>query len=165
MECEVCGRVIEKPFYVKIEGSKMRTCAACSKFGIPMEQPIQKKQAGFRYTAREEKTIPKVVRKNRGLANAIEYLENYGETIRNARQRRSLTQEELGRLINEKMSVIARLETKKMVPTVELAKKLEKALEVQLIEESEKEKITGTQIPAGELTIGDVIKIRKGKSK
>ncbi|MFH1774907.1 MAG: multiprotein bridging factor aMBF1 [Methanobacteriota archaeon] len=152
MECEVCGRTIEKPFYVKIEGSEMRTCGTCSKFGVRIKQREQKKQATFKYPrAREEKII--------------EYVESYGEVIRNARQRRGLTQEELGKLINEKTSVIARLETKKMVPTMELAKKLEKVLEVKLIEELEEEKITGTRISAGELTIGDVIKIRKGKSE
>lgn len=152
MECEVCGRTIEKPFYVKIEGSEMRTCDSCSKFGVQIKRQEQKKQATFKYPQlREEKTI--------------EYVENYGEAIRNARQRRGLTQEELGKLINEKMSVIARLESEKMVPTAELAKKLEKALDIQLLEELEEEKITGARAPTGELTIGDVIKIKKGKSE
>lgn len=152
MECEVCGRTIEKPFYVKIEGSEMRTCAACSKFGVRIARQEQKKQATFKYPQlREEKTV--------------EYVENYGEAIRNARQRRGLTQEELGKLTNEKMSVIARLESEKMVPTAELAKKLEKSLDIQLLEEREEEKITGDRAPARELTIGDVIKIKKGKSE
>lgn len=160
MECEVCGRTIEKPFYVKIEGSEMRTCDSCSKFGIQIKRQEQKKQATFKYPQfREEKTIPL------RLAHAIEYVENYGEAIRNARQRRGLTQEELGKLINEKMSVIARLESEKMVPTAELGKKLEKALDIQLLEELEEEKITGARAPTGELTIGDVIKIKKGKSE
>ncbi|MBI5254138.1 MAG: TIGR00270 family protein [Euryarchaeota archaeon] len=164
MECEVCGRTIEKPFYVKIEGSEMRTCAACSKFGVQIKRQEQKKQAAFKYPQlREEKTIPKVGATPLRLAHAMEYVENYGEAIRNARQRRGLTQEELGKLINEKMSVIARLESEKMVPTAELAKKLEKSLDIQLLEELEEEKITGARAPAGELTIGDVIKIRKGK--
>ena len=128
----------------------MRTCGTCSKFGVQIARREQKKQATSKYPhAREEKTI--------------ECVENYGEAIRNARQKSGLTQEELGKLINEKMSVIARLETKKMVPTVELARKLEKALDIQLLEELEEEKITGIRAPAGELTLGDVIKIRKGK--
>lgn len=148
MECEVCGRSVEKLFYVKIEGSEVYACENCSKFGVLIVQGAQKKQATFKYPQfREEKTV--------------EYVENYGEAIRNARQRRGLTQEELGKLINEKMSVIARLESEKMVPTAELAKKLEKLLDIQLLEELQEEKIIAARPPAGELTIGDVIKIKK----
>ncbi len=60
---------------------------------------------------------------------------DYASIIRKARESLGLTQEQLGRLINEKPSVIRRIESGAMVPTPVIARKLERALKIRLIQE------------------------------
>ncbi len=160
MECEVCGRKIwGKPVSVVIEGTEMKTCKQCARFG------------------REAKTWSRVPRREPGKPVAVtrkrypyggkrepilEVVEDYSSIIRRAREARKLTQEELGRKINEKVSVIARLEAGKMKPSVEIAKKLERALDIKILEEiTEEEEYSTSGKASGELTIGDIIKIKK----
>ena len=67
--------------------------------------------------------------------------EDYSRLIKNARELMGITQEELGRRINEKPSVISHLETGSMKPDDALARKLEHFLKIQLFvpEDSEDE--------------------------
>ncbi|GCC10268.1 transcription factor [archaeon] len=153
MECEVCGKpIFGRPLRVVIEGSEMKTCKSCAKFGEVREiqSPQQQKQVRKRsYHKPKQEHIPDVVG-------------DYNDVIRKAREKNGLTQEELGLIINEKASVINRLESKRMSPSISLAKKLERALEIKLLEESEES--SPGEFKRGEnaeLTIGDIIKVKK----
>jgi putative transcription factor len=150
MECEVCGRPIGRPVFVQIEGAEMKVCSACAKFGS--KETWQKKTTPTKlkksFTTRPAKTL--------------ECVEDYSERIRGAREDMKLSREKLGERINEKASVIARLESGKMIPDMRLAKKLEQALGLKLLKEAEEEIFqTRRRGAGGELTIGDVIKIKK----
>jgi putative transcription factor len=68
-----------------------------------------------------------------------EFVEGYGEIIRKARERLGLTREELGALIQDKSSVIKKIENEELKPTIEQAKKLEKALKVKILVEVSEE--------------------------
>lgn len=49
-----------------------------------------------------------------------------------------------------------------MVPDINLARKLEKTLNIKLLEKlQEEEELSSTSYSTGELTIGDIAKIRK----
>jgi len=89
---------------------------------------------------------------------------NYNVLIRQARENMGLTQADLAKLIGEKESIVRRLESGRMVPTLELAKKLEKVLKVKLYEEVRQEQEPPR--PQGfQLTLGDVAVIRERSSK
>ncbi len=57
---------------------------------------------------------------------------DYSRLIKDSRESLGITQEELGRKINEKPSVIGHLENGSMKPDDVLAKKLEHFLKIQL---------------------------------
>lgn len=58
---------------------------------------------------------------------------DYHVKIRQTRERMGISQEDLGRLINEKPSVISLLETKKLRPDAILTRKLMHHLKVDLV--------------------------------
>lgn len=160
MECEVCGRKIwGKPVSVVIEGTEMKTCPQCARFG-------REEKTWSRLPRRQPGTPVKVVKKKYPYGGKreplLEVVEDYSSIIRRAREAKKLTQEELGKKINEKVSVIARLEAGRMKPSVEIARKLERALDIKILEEVEEEvEYSSSGKVSGELTIGDIIKIKK----
>lgn len=161
MECEVCGRPIYgTPVTVKIENTEMKTCPACARFGQRENtySRVPKRTGGSPIALK--KKYPYAGKK----LNVLEVVDDYDEIIRSARDRLNLTQEELGQKVTEKSSVINRLEAKKMTPDEKLARKLEKVLNIKLLEKSEGG--DSFEVPTGEkgdLTIGDIIKIKKKK--
>jgi uncharacterized protein (TIGR00270 family) len=73
-----------------------------------------------------------------------------------------LTHEELSRTIGEKVSLLQKLETEKMIPDLNTTRKLEHALKIKLFEPSSTISIEGefTSKPTG-LTLGDLISLRQ----
>jgi putative transcription factor len=63
--------------------------------------------------------------------------EDYPSILRAAREAMGLTQEQLGMKVNEKSSVIAKLESGKLKPSIPLAKKLEHVMKVHLVEQQD----------------------------
>lgn len=93
----------------------------------------------------------------------IEIVPDFGMKIRAARERMHIGRKVLAEMINEKESVLERLEHEKMLPSEVVALKLEKALGIRLLEEvgvgpggasARKEKGKG-------LTLGDVVFVKK----
>ncbi len=58
---------------------------------------------------------------------------DYYVKIRQAREKMGLSQDQLGMMLNEKLSVIRMLETKKLKPDVILARKLMHHLKINLL--------------------------------
>lgn len=170
MRCEVCGRRINgKPFNVIIEGAKLTVCNECSKLGrIYYEEPKQKTPgARFVNTQRplvfqtKKPQIPKV-------DTSLELVENFDVKIRQAREKLGISHEELGKRINEKVSLLRKIETGKMTPDNKLATMLEHTLKIKLIVPTKEEKIPQTKLARttrGDLTIGDMIQLEKKGSE
>ena len=57
----------------------------------------------------------------------------WSRKVREARERLGLTQEQFGAKINEKVSVVHKLESGAMIPPDDLVRKLERTLKVRLI--------------------------------
>jgi len=94
-----------------------------------------------------------------GLENTV-LVSNYNKLIRQARENMGLTQADLARLIGEKESVVRRLESGRMAPTLELAKKLEKILKIKLYEVvSQEQELPKPQ--SFQLTLGDVVEVKE----
>ena len=171
MRCEVCGRRIHgEPIRSLIEGAKLTVCHECSKHGtIIYEEPKPKAavptQKGTRgpISFQIKKAPPTTV------DTSIELVESFGEKIRQAREKTGLSHEDLGKKLNEKVSLLRKIETGKMKPDNRLATKLEHILKIKLIVPASEEKVPQTKIPrmaSQELTLGDLIKIdKKDKGK
>ena len=169
MRCEVCGRKIHSsPITAVIEGARLTVCVECSKHGkivtqdeyTPKPKPLGKPSAHIPIMAQKKKTEIKV-------EITQEIIEDYTTKIRQAREKLGLTHEQLGKKINEKTSVIAKLETGKISPNNILATKLEHALKIKLLTPITEEK-TPMQMPKTanrELTLGDLIQFDNKSSE
>ena len=170
MRCEVCGRKIHtEPVTAIIEGAKLTVCIECSKHGriihqeettMPNAAPnypsnTTKKPQGPATTVQKKPSTPSV-------QITQEITPDYANQIRMAREKLSLTHEELGKKIMEKASLLKHIEAKKMEPNNQLAQKLERTLKIKLLIPISQEKIS--QFPKSankELTLGDLVKIDK----
>jgi putative transcription factor len=155
MECEICGKTALKRVPVKIEGSIMNVCGSCARFG---ERVKEGKKTIY--------TAPRMPRKTKTTsviwnAQEVELLENYASLIRAARESMGMTQEQLGKEINERESVINRIEGGKMKPDAKLIRKLERTLGVKITGKVKGEKIPLKKSVKSRLTLGDVVEIKK----
>jgi len=88
-----------------------------------------------------------------------ELVRDYDGRIRDARESRDLSQEELADRLNEKASLIRKLERGDMLPSDDVQAKLERALDVSLTDEAGTEGDDDWSSDAdGSMTLGDVVK-------
>ena len=111
----MCGRETEL-FKALVEGTELKVCPDCSKFGkvtgkIRPEPKIKKKKIEL-----EEEEQPEIIQI---------IAEDYTGRVKNARENLGLKQEELAKKLNEKESVIHKIETGHYEPDLILARKLE----------------------------------------
>ncbi len=85
-------------------------------------------------------------------------IDNYGKKIIETRKKINLTREEFAKKINEKESVIRRVESEEMRPNDKLIEKIERFLDIKLKAQYETKKIE-TRPSKGKLTIGDVLEV------
>ena len=158
MNCELCGSNIRGDVQVvNIDGGMFRVCNSCSRLGTPARVP---KPSGMgrgspsssrmssggslygsgpssRNSASASSQKPRSPSPSYGSASYdndedLVLREDYSKAIKTARELLGITQEELGRKINEKPSVISHLEVGSMKPTDELARRLEHFLKIDL---------------------------------
>ena len=156
--CEMCGKKVSNLKTVLIEGSMLNVCPNCARFGKPVKPEIAATSVEIaqRLELREKRLRTKNVFEN--IEN--ELVDDYARKIRNARTKMNLTPEELGKKINEKKTIITKIESGSMKPDESLIKKLEITLNIKLMEKTKTEKVE-TKKTGGGLTIGDLIKREK----
>jgi putative transcription factor len=147
--CELCGK--DAPLALaRVEGSQLRVCAACGRYGQVLQQagpPAPRGRPAPAPTAREAE---------------VECLaSDYGGRIRAARERRGLSQKDFARLIAEKESLVSKLEGGQFEPPLAMARKLERLLGIMLVERRPAGQAEMARpSKAASLTIGDVASIR-----
>lgn len=153
----MCGEEKLHLYKVIVEGSLLSVCERCKKFGevISIEKP--KIEEPKKEKAKPE--LPKFVDEEKQQV----VVDDYAEKIKEAREKRELTQEKLAKSIAEKESVIHKIESKHMVPSMQLAKKLEQFLRIKLLEEFDPDKKPTKEfsLKDGSVTIGDMIRLKK----
>lgn len=156
MNCELCGKEIGKPREVMIEGSRLQVCEECAQYGKEVISESSEDATSNEIMQRIEKK--KRERESRMAYDDknVELAIDYPEKINKARLDKDWTQEDLAKKINEKRSVIAKLEKADMRPSEELRKKLERTLDIDLMEQIEEVQMTETE-ESGGMTIGDLI--------
>ena len=161
MECEICGKPVPEhnPIRAKIEGSVMIVCKECSKLGKIQKAPPKPKFV--QQKNKQQKNKPKR-NYSRNDEPSEELIEDFDFAIRKARESRDWSREVLGKKINERVSVITRIETGKMTPDIKLTKKLEKALDIKLLEKVDNVDLNQfINSSSGERTLGNIMKIKR----
>lgn len=121
-ECELCGSKMKDVYIVNVDEVELRVCTKCAQgkkiISKVMDQPKGSKQQAAKAAKNE---IPQLV-------------ENYGSKMHKARESMKIPLKVLAEMINEKETLLARVEQQRTMPSVELTKKLEKALGIKLVE-------------------------------
>lgn len=171
MQCEMCGETVRgAPKLVRVEGAELQVCSKCEKFGTEVQQV---RRTDLKVPARGTATKPASPAAGiqaqswhkRDMFDFMggEVVDDYAARIRNARMEKGLSQKDLAMQMKEKEHLIKKIENSELMPEDSVRKKLEKVLEIKLIDappETEVEKKgPGTLTP----TFGDLTIIRKVK--
>jgi putative transcription factor len=98
------------------------------------------------------------------IEETLEIVEDFGSRVRRAREEFGLSQEDLGRKLNEKVSILRKIESGKMTPDHRLAEKLEHALKIKLLVPFSEPKVSPRVLSRPpETTLGDIANLKKGK--
>lgn len=168
--CEICGKpILTKPLRVKIDGAVFEcVCSECSKLGKVQKPPATSR---VRKSSKPSNGQGKQNNSRGGMSQRVytrnsepmdDIVEDYGLIVKQAREAKGFSREELGQKIYEKVSVINRIESGKMEPDLKLAKKLEKTLNITLIEKySEIDLDAFKSSASGANTLGSIVKIKR----
>jgi putative transcription factor len=165
MQCEICGAQISgKPHHIIIDRAEMDVCDRCKGFGKVVERraPVTSVRRGAPVS---DMSMVPVRRARRDLFDKMkdQLVENYPEVIKNAREAKHLTQEELAAKLLEKVNILRKVERGELVPEEELIKKLERALDIKLTEGVAEPETQGRRGESRALTLGDLINVKKNK--
>ena len=157
MQCELCGREANcKPALV--DGVRMMLCPSCMRHGKGIEiapessLPTKKSVVG-RIRKSKEKDVYEDMK--------TELVSGWNKIIKDARERKNLTREELGFRIGERTVTISKIENGDLRPSDKVVKKLEKELDIKLVEKVEgisSRGLSTTSSSGRGLTLGDFIK-------
>ncbi len=155
MNCELCGKSAGKSKKIRVEGTTLQVCPSCARHG---EEVFQSRGGKTK-----EDILARINRiQNRpysyeGTREEKELALDYPDRISKARIQLNWTQEELSNRVNEKKSVISKIERGDLNPSEELIKKLENVLDIELKEKIMEVAPKKSNTSSG-LTIGDLIK-------
>lgn len=146
----------------------MTVCSKCAKLASEYweEKPKSRAKGVSKPLA---KTIPKIPIKrspSATLTEALELVDDYGLRVRRTRENLGLSHKDLGRKIGEKVSVLRKIESGKMVPDHGVAEKLEHALKVKLlVPPSEPKALLAISSHPREITLGELVQVKKRKTE
>ncbi|MCL7413005.1 MAG: multiprotein bridging factor aMBF1 [ANME-2 cluster archaeon] len=160
MQCEICGvEIIGKPRKVVVEGTEVEVCGKCAQYGTAPQSwsPVSKKMAPVSKAPliRTKKQKP-----NPFNTMGEEIIANYSQVIREARDEKGWSQEELAHKTKVKVSLIRKVEREEIMPEDSLRKILEKTLDIKLTE-----RVSHDLMEEGGMfkstTLGDIVKIKR----
>lgn len=147
MYCDLCGEEIKNGYKVKIDESVLIVCENCKQYADKIISNIEEKRV-----TQKSKAQTKIVEEE------VEIIENFGELIKEKRMELGIDLKTFSKLLNEKESVLKRIEEGKLVPDESLAKKIERLLNIKLYTKIEKISLYKKQKP--QITLGDVAELK-----
>jgi putative transcription factor len=141
MICEMCGKEVPSTHRIEIEGSVLRVCESCRKFGKLLDPLIAPSATNAAAPRPFNGPVGAPVRTGRRSTEErdvfaevpeMELAADWGLRIRVAREARNWTQEELGKRLNEKKSLVLKLESGNFRPPDETIRKVESLLKIRL---------------------------------
>lgn len=174
-QCEMCGSEQSSLTTVKVEGAELQLCDDCKEFGTEVRTESSS-AASTKYSTSSSGGSGSgsggstgsgagtsggggSTRRRRDMFDTMdEIVADYDQRIRKARENRSLSQEDLANSLNEKASLIRKLERGDMLPSDDVKSKLEAELEISLIEGEEADDTEWSGDSSTTTTLGDVVK-------
>jgi len=175
VQCEMCGTETSSPTRVKIEGAELDVCDECADLGTEVKTQDTGGTTSTKYSTGSSGSSTASgsgggttssagggsggSRPGSDMFDDIEDLaQDYDDRIREAREAAGLSQGDLAKNLNEKASLIRKLEHGDTLPSDEVQRKLERALDIDLsagggAEETEWE----GGASSGEYTLGDMV--------
>ena len=159
---------MDGPNKVTVEGLKLMVCHKCSEIGeMGWKVRLEKMRNGrideSKSSSRKVKrlSVPKRKTTLNGFEN-YEVIENFSENIKKGREGIGISQEEFAKLIKEKLSLVQKIESGKIVPSIQLSREIEHTLKIKLLSNQKEEMENDLQSDAkSALTIGDVLHLKK----
>ncbi len=160
--CELCGKQAESRKKIMVENTVFNVCLACSKRGKPMDSApssslraihgrntnipgktgSQHSPSSSSSSLSRPSSYPNRMRpmprnkpppqKKINLTDEIILDPEFPKVIRDARNKKGITHEQLGQKINEKVTLLKKVETGTIKPDDILSKKLERFLGIKL---------------------------------
>lgn len=123
-ECEVCGAEIKGTAkYVVIGDSKLRVCKACAHYGTVVVEDKNVRVGPLAHATANSRLYEQM---DHDLEVEVE--EDYGRKLKEAREKAGLKQAELAKQINEKQSLLRKIENDEITPSDDIKRKIERVL-------------------------------------
>jgi len=149
--CDICGKGPVRA-QILLEGARMLACGRCMRSGKILHRFDDEGSI-------KPRPAPATV------GGGDEIVEGYGKIIRSAREKAGIPVAVIAERIKEKENYLKAIEQERFMPTIEVARKLEKELNIKLVEKVDKVVAPSTSGKAGfsEPTLADMIERKKGK--
>lgn len=147
--CELCGNETTSLTKVKIEGAEVKTCDSCAQMGEEVNTGTSK--------PRKKKTESKSRTRGRDTDTLAP---DYGDRVRVAREEKKLSLAEVSDDLNEKESVIRKVENQDLKPEKSLASKLSRKFGVDLYVNPEVSNVDDSTSDSRSATLGDVAEVK-----
>ncbi|MFB6196386.1 MAG: multiprotein bridging factor aMBF1 [Haloplanus sp.] len=169
-QCEMCGAESSSLTTTKVEGAELELCDECTDFGTEVRTDSGSDASSTKYSTSSSSsssggssdsttTSSSGGSRRRDMFDDMdELVADYDERIRQAREQRGLSQEELAGELNEKTSLIRKLERGDMLPSDDVQQKLESELDISLSEGAGDEDAEWSGGSSTTTTLGDVVK-------
>ena len=171
-QCEMCGAEQPSLTTTKVEGAELELCDDCTGFGTRVET-ADSGSASTKYSTSSSSSGGGGTgtdtdtdtgggggrsRRRDMFDDMDEIAGDYDDRIRAAREAEGVSQEDLAKRLNEKVSLIRKLERGEMLPSDEVREKLERRLEISLVEGSDGGDDDWSADSSTTTTLGDVVK-------
>jgi len=147
VQCEMCGAETSDPKTVKVEGAELDVCSECADFGTEVKTQ-QKSSTSTKYSTGSSSSAGSSSssgrssgssgssgggRRRRDMFDDMgELAQDYDELIRRAREKKGLSQADLANELNEKASLIRKVERGDTLPSDSVQTKIERELGIDL---------------------------------
>ena len=172
----MCGAETSDPNRVKIEGAELDVCDNCTEFGteVRTEEPSS---TSTKYSTSSSSGSSSSSSSSSGSSSTgsgsssggrsrrddvyddlEELAPDYGDRIRQGREAAGMSQEDLAKQLNEKASLIRKLEHGDTLPSDDVQGKIERALEIDLtVSGGDDDTEWSGGSSTGEYTLGDMV--------
>jgi putative transcription factor len=144
--CELCGKSTDKLYKVYIEGTILSVCKDCLKYGKLVDENEN--------IIKENKLKIKEI-----VGEVID--ENYNKILIKYREEHKLKQEDMAKLLGIKESLYKSIENKKIIPDINLAKKIEKTLGIKITKKEVLTEKINNKDNKNYITVGDILEFEE----
>jgi putative transcription factor len=162
-QCEMCGKQGGTRRYM-VEGTVMSLGLECAKYGTPMDAPAPAGTQAAMQQGLERRAGRMTSRNVYDAADTRVLVDDFGSRVHKARDAKGWTHDVLGNKVHARVPELKQIESGKMRPSDEVARRLEKELGITLYEavEGPAPVVSGAKKPApgggSGFTIGDILK-------